>query len=212
MSPLFKFVLTGFLAINSFIAPTFGSPINGANGLALPRDNLLSEGESASFQVSARDTGATAGDNVVSLVVRRDTDPEHSLAKRVFTSPHVRRAFKVVTAGMIHAVSWTFDFWFSQEADGTYHVHYGGLKADGITNAKFGVTGATLGTKSPTSAEFSVPFLVEGTYNGQPISIKFAIDAAASAGITLVEKFTSFPIAYINNKFVAVTSYDLVKA
>ncbi|KAF5234954.1 hypothetical protein FANTH_11899 [Fusarium anthophilum] len=97
-----KVFYASLFAASTFTSASFASPIDNTAVVVESRD------ETDDTPVGIPITNAVA--------VRSVDEDVASLEKRVFTSPHVRKAFKVVAGNMISAASWAFNFWVEESA------------------------------------------------------------------------------------------------
>ncbi|KAF5611151.1 hypothetical protein F25303_14500 [Fusarium sp. NRRL 25303] len=201
MAPMMKFFYAGLLAASTFTSAVFASPIDNTAVVVESRDvKYLSEGVSTPI-----------GIDITNAVAVRSVDKDAaSLEKRVFTSPHVRKAFKVVAGNMISAASWAFSFWVEEDYTGKSTIWYSGLTGGGVTSPKIGVEGATFIKKSGTELDIKVPFLVRGFYAGKEIIVHFIVRILSDAGETSVQYFYDRPTATIAGQNAPVSSWDFV--
>ncbi|CVL05269.1 uncharacterized protein FMAN_10870 [Fusarium mangiferae] len=201
MAPMMKYFYAGLLAASTFTSAVFASPIDNTAVVVESRDvKYLSEGVSTPI-----------GIDIANAVAVRSVDKDTaSLKKRVFTSPHVRKAFKVVAGNMISAASWAFNFWVEEDYTGKSTIWYSGLTGGGVTSPKIGVEGATFINKSGTELDIKVPFLVRGFYAGKEIVVHFIVRILSDAGETSVRYFYDRPTATIAGQNAPVSSWDFV--
>ncbi|KAM0075832.1 hypothetical protein ACKRZS_012094 [Fusarium odoratissimum] len=201
MAPMMKLVYAGLLAASTFTSAAFASPINNTAIVVQSKDvQYLTEGVSTPIGIDV--TNAVAVRSVDEAVV--------SLEKRVFTSPHVRKAFKVVAGNMISAASWAFNFWLEEDYTGKSTLWYSGLTGGGVSSPKVGVEGATFIHKSDTELDVKVPFIVKGLYAGKEIIVHFVVRILSDAGETSVQYFYGRPTATIGGQNAPVSSWDFV--
>ncbi|CVL09062.1 uncharacterized protein FMAN_15409 [Fusarium mangiferae] len=216
MAPMMKFFYAGLLAASTFTSAVFASPIDNIavvvesrgetdeshNTVSKPYVKYLSEGVNTPIGIDIA--------NAVAVAVRNVDKDAASLEKRVFTSPHVRKAFKVVAGNMISAASWAFNFWVEEDYTGKSTLWYSGLTGGGVTSPKIGVEGATFIKKSGTELDIKVPFLVRGFYAGKEIVVHFIVRILSDAGETSVQYFYGRPTATIAGQNAPVSSWDFV--
>ncbi|CVL09366.1 uncharacterized protein FMAN_16279 [Fusarium mangiferae] len=130
MAPMMKFFYAGLLAASTFTSAVFASPIDNIAVVVESRDvKYLSEGVNTPIGIDIA--------NAVAVAVRNVDKDAASLEKRVFTSPHVRKAFKVVAGNMISAASWAFNFWVEEDYTGKSTLWYSGLTGGGVTKERY---------------------------------------------------------------------------
>ncbi|KAF5606283.1 hypothetical protein FPCIR_84 [Fusarium pseudocircinatum] len=201
MAPIMKLFYAGLFAASACTSIVFASPIDKTAVVVESRDvKYLSEGVRTPVSVE-----------VTNAVAARSVDEDvASLEKRVFTSPHVRKAFKVVAGNMISAASWAFNFWVEEDYTGKSTVWYSGLTGGGVSSPKIGVEGATFISKSGTELDLKVPFIVKGIYAGKEIIVHFVVRILSDAGETSVQYFYDRPTATIAGQNAPVSSWDFV--
>ncbi|WKT54433.1 hypothetical protein QSH57_005017 [Fusarium oxysporum f. sp. vasinfectum] len=216
MAPMMKLFYAGLLAASTFTSAAFASPIDNTT-IVVPSKAETDESHNTASKCSVFSdeqrfgVSTPIGIDVTNAVAVRSLDEANaSLEKRVFTSPHVRKAFKVVAGNMISAASWAFNFWVEEDHTGKSTIWYSGLTGSGVSNAKVGVEGATFITKSDTELDLKVPFIVKGLYAGKEIIVHFAVRILSDAGETSVRYFYDRPTATLGGKNAPVSSWDFV--
>ncbi|KAL0934415.1 uncharacterized protein CTRU02_211214 [Colletotrichum truncatum] len=203
MAPLLKILYAGLLAANTLTAGVLATPIDTTVSEVQAieaRDNFLAEGVEAPFSVEI----------ATDLAVRHEDEADHALQKRVFTSPHVRKAFKVVAGNMISAASWAFNFWVEEDDRGKAAVWYSGLSGGGVGSPKIGVEGASFITHTGSEVDVKVPFIVKGIYAGKELIVHFVVRILSDAHETSVQFFYDRPTATLNGQNAPVSSWDFV--
>ncbi|KAK1705805.1 hypothetical protein BDP67DRAFT_494467 [Colletotrichum lupini] len=201
MAPIMKFFYASLLAASTLTSAAFASPIDNTGVAIEARDvNFLAEGVEAPVSVEVTN----------SIAVRSVDEVDASLEKRFFTSPHIRRIFKVVAGNMISAASWAFNFWVEEDYTGKSTVWYSGVTGEGVSTPKIGVEGATFLSKTGTELDLEVPFIVKGFYAGKELIVHFVVRILSDAGETSVQYFYDRPTATIAGQNASVTSWDLL--
>ncbi|KAF5689737.1 hypothetical protein FCIRC_1200, partial [Fusarium circinatum] len=178
---------------------------------ASPIDNTAVVVESRDVQYLREGVSTPVGIPITNAVAVRSVDEDvASLEKRVFISPHARKAFKVVAGKMISAASWAFNFWVEEDDTGMSTVWYSGLTGGGVSSPKVGVEGAAFITKSGTELDLKVPFIVKGIYVGKELIVHFVVRILSDAGETSVQYFYDRPTATIAAQHAPVSSWDFV--
>ncbi|KAI3537968.1 hypothetical protein CSPX01_09765 [Colletotrichum filicis] len=201
MAPIIDFFYAGLLTPSTIISAAFASPIDNISVAINAKDvNFLAESVEAPASVEVPN----------SLAVCSVDEIDTSLEKRVFTSPHVRKAFKAVAGNMISAASWAFNFWVEEDYTGKSTVWYSGVTGGGVSTPKIGVEGAAFISKIGIELDLKVPFIVKGFYAGKELVSHFVVRILSDAGETSVQYFYDRPTATIAGQNAPVTSWDFV--
>ncbi|KAK1636324.1 hypothetical protein BDP81DRAFT_407039 [Colletotrichum phormii] len=202
MAPIMKFFYAGLLAASTLTSAAFASSLFDNAGVAIEAREVNFLAEGVDTPVSIEVTNGVA--------VRSADEVDASLEKRVFTSPHVRKAFKIVAGNMISAASCAFNFWVEEDYTGKCTVWYSGVTGGGVSTPKIGVKGATFISKTGSELDLKVPLIVKGFYAGKELIVHFVVHILSDAGETSVQYFYDRPTATIGGQTAPVTSWDFV--
>lgn len=156
-------------------------------------------------------TLVSALDNLT-LSTRQVDHASPILAKRVFSSPHVKKAFKVVAGNMISAASWTFNLWVTEDDTGKGTIWYSDLRGGGVSSPHIGMEVGSYISKSDSEIDAKLQFVVNGIYAGKELVCHFVIRLLSDAGETAVQFFYDRPTATLGGTDATVSSWDLVSA
>ncbi|KAF5662608.1 hypothetical protein FCIRC_11426 [Fusarium circinatum] len=176
-----------------------GSPIAG-NDVIQPSDDLpgTSGWKSVSLSLEERSSPADGA------VIPRD---EASLEKRVFTSPHMKRAFKLVIANTISAATWVIDFSMNEVASSQVTLNYKLQSSQGITQADVEVPSITRIYESENQFRCNAKMELLGKYAGKVVHIWFNGEVFGSGAEMVWQRMISEPVCYVNGVKTAIQSW-----
>ncbi|CBX92260.1 hypothetical protein LEMA_P049660.1 [Plenodomus lingam JN3] len=177
------------------------------NNVNQPLDNISRRSEWKSVQISpVKEHSAKTADN---------TENNHNLEKRVFTSPHMKRTFTLALENTFYAMAWLIDFSFSD--DGEPHFSY---KLQSFNHED---------NPPKILADVVVP-LITTSYNSanqyrgkanvellchlakEYVHVYFSVEVFASGASFVIGKIIDYPTVYVNNQFRKVVKFDIAGA
>ena len=179
-----------------------GSPVVSTNALALRQTGWKST--IATGPVAARSIPADAPADAI--IVARDAQA-HSLEKRVFTSPHMKRAFRVAISGTISAVNWVIDFTLKQEPSSQVTINYKLQSSLGLNSPDVDISSLTRITESANQFRGNAKIKLIGTYAGKVVHIFFNGEVFGSDAAMIWQSMISEPEAYINGVKTKIDSW-----
>ncbi|RAR13024.1 hypothetical protein DDE83_003690 [Stemphylium lycopersici] len=141
------------------------------------------------------------------VAIRDDSDHPHDLEKRVFTSPHMKRAFRVAIANTISAITWVIDFTLKEEASSRVTINYKLQSTKGISAPDIEVPSITEIAQTSNQFRGNAKIKLIGTYAGKVVHIYFNGEVFGSDAAMIWQKMISEPVAYINGVQTPIDSW-----
>ncbi|RYC79399.1 hypothetical protein BFJ63_vAg17718 [Fusarium oxysporum f. sp. narcissi] len=181
-----------------------GSPVAENNAIT-PRDDLPGTSGWKSTPVSLVEERSSPAD---AAVYARGDD---GLEKRVFTSPHMKRAFKVVVANTISAATWVIDFSMKEVASSQVTLNYKLQSSQDITDGDVQVPSITKIYESENQFRGNAKIELLGKYAGKVIHIFFNGEVFGTNAEFVWQKMISEPVAYVNGVKTDISSWTFDK-
>ncbi|KAK0127508.1 hypothetical protein ONS96_007043 [Cadophora gregata f. sp. sojae] len=197
-------LLHGLVGLN-FLSSVSASPI--AQNSVIPNSEVIDENDGWQF------VSASLIDER-SALAKVDTDTtETGLEKRVFTTPNMRRAFKVVLANAVNAASWVIDFSMKEIRESGYDKVSLSYTCESFTpkqlsNVNVDIPTLWQITKTQTQFRGNAHVILSGEYNGQEIKIEFHGEVFGSAAEIIWQSMITTPVAYVASVPVAIKSWS----
>ncbi|KAF5661070.1 hypothetical protein FDENT_13598 [Fusarium denticulatum] len=187
------------LALVALSSTVSGSPIAG-NDAIQPTDDLPGTSGWKSISLSLEERISPAD----GAVLPRD---EASLEKRVFTSPHMKRAFRAVIANTISAATWVIDFSIKEIASSQVTLNYKLQSSQGITQADVDVLSITRIYESDNQFRGNAKMELLGKYAGKVVHIWFNGEVFGSGAEMIWQRMISEPVCYVNGVKTEIKSW-----
>ncbi|EFQ96378.1 hypothetical protein PTT_01492 [Pyrenophora teres f. teres 0-1] len=133
-------------------------------------------------------------------------DTQH-VEKRVFTSPHMKRAFKVVVGNSISLASWVIDFSMKELASQTVNLNYKLQSTQGLTDTDVTIPYLKTITESDNQYRGNVRVKLVGNYAGKVIDIYFNGEIFGTSAALIWQSMIIEPIAYLDGVQTAISSW-----
>jgi len=195
------FLPVAFAALSLMVS---GSPVAENNAITSPQDLPGTSGWK-SISVSSIEGRSSSADNIVNP---RDN---HQLEKRVFTSPHMKRAFNVVVGNAISAATWVIDFTFYDNTGKPATLDYKLQSSAGLVTPDVDVPVLKRIYESANQFRGAADVKLVGTYAGKVFHIYFTGELFASAAAISWEYMIHEPIAYIDGVKTAISSWTFAE-
>ncbi|KAF5632670.1 hypothetical protein F52700_6206 [Fusarium sp. NRRL 52700] len=186
------------LALVALSSMACGSPIAG-NDAIQPTDDLPGTSGWKSISLSLEERTSPAD----GPVLPRD---EASLEKRVFTSPHMKRAFKVVVANTVTAGTWVIDFSMKEVAR-QVTLFYKLQSSQFITQADVEVPSVLTIYESDNQFRGNAKIELLGKFADKVVQITFNGEVFGSGSALIWQKMISEPVALVNGVQTAIQSW-----
>ncbi|KAG5744568.1 hypothetical protein H9Q70_012726 [Fusarium xylarioides] len=176
-----------------------GSPVAVNNALT-PRDPVPGTSEWKSTVVTLEEPTSPTDP----AIHARD---EEALKKRVFTSPHMKRAFKVVLSNAISAATWVIDFSMKEVYSSQVTLNYKLQSSQGLVDADVEVPSITRIYESDSQFRGNAKVELLGKYAGKVVHIWFNGEVFGSGAEIIWQSMISEPVAYVNGVKTAIASW-----
>lgn len=186
----FKAVLLPGLLGLSFLSSVFASPI--AENLVTLTSQVVDENDGwKSVSLSPI--------NERSAVAEFETNTaETGFEKRVFTSPHMKRAFKTTIKGAISGIAWVIDFSMNEIASGQATLHYKLQSSSGLGTPDVEIASVTKIFESENQFRGNAKVELLGKYAGKVVHIFFNGEVFGTAAEMIWQQMLSEPVCYVN--------------
>lgn len=177
-----------------------GSPVPENSAIA-SLDNLSGTSGWKTTSVDVFEERVSPADTVVHA---RDDD---GLEKRVFTSPHMKRAFRVVVANTISAATWVIDFSMNEVPSSQVTLNYKLQSSQGISQADVEVPSLTRIYETENQFRGNAKIELLGNYAGKVVHIFFNGEVFGTNAEFIWQKMISEPVAYVNGVKTNILSW-----
>lgn len=130
-----------------------------------------------------------------------------SLDKRVFTSPHMKRAFRVVVANAISAATWVIDFTLNEASSSQVTINYKLQSSLGLESPSVEIPSLTKIYESDNQFRGNAKVELIGKYAGKVVHIYFNGEVFGSQAAMIWQKMISEPVCYVNGVQTAIKSW-----
>jgi hypothetical protein len=128
------------------------------------------------------------------------------LEKRVFTSPPMKRIFKVFIKGTISAVTWVIDLSLRETTFAT--LDWSLQSSQGLSNANMDVPWLHKVSASANQYRGTTNINLFGTYSGKSVVITFTGELFATAAETIWQSMTSPPVCTMDGVTTPIESWN----
>ncbi|KAF4979139.1 hypothetical protein FZEAL_4629 [Fusarium zealandicum] len=133
----------------------------------------------------------------------RDVD----LEKRVFTSPHMKRAFKVALANTISVASWVIDFHMQDVSSGHSSLQYKLQDSKGVKDADVEVPSVKRIYESDQQFRGNAEIQLLAKYADKVIEVVFHGEVFGTSAALIWQRMITPPVCKVNGQVVAIKSW-----